>query len=212
MWTRRAFLVFVLLLLGLDFGVEFFLISPKPPPGWRIERWQAGFGSWGTGGYGVAYDVTMPADYDFRQKCGSAWIQGPESPGDYDVKLQFTPEPGDTDYEIATFLKTDSAQAAGDFGRHASDVAIGAPAPFAIGPLRFSRRDLTLTGARIEGLAGETTARGFTLVGENMAVLADLRGPQQAATVEQIVGSLRRARAVGLLDLLAGTIPGLLGC
>jgi hypothetical protein len=215
MFTRRNVLLLILVLLGLDFGFSRYS-RPAAPEGWKVERWEAGFGSWAQGGFGVAYDIALPRDYGFSQKCGSAWIVGDDdSSEDFRIKLTFAPSPAVRDSEFAEFLRSDAAHMASELGRAAADLQIGAPTPFAIGALRFSRRDVTLPSARFEGENGATktgTARGFSLGNENLVILADLQGEPAASVSERIVGSLRHARGVGLFDLLTGAIPGLLGC
>ena len=62
------------LLAAADYGRSAIMMGAGTPPGWKTERWQAGFGSWASGGYGVAYDISMPKDYSFQQKCGNAWV------------------------------------------------------------------------------------------------------------------------------------------
>ena len=210
MLSRRSVLLLILLLLGLDFGAGRLSGRPRPPAGWEVERWEAGFGSWANGGFGVAYDIALPRGYTLAQKCGTAWVNGddPDAPEDFRIKLMFAPARAVQEAEFAEFMKSDAADAARDLGRTAADIAVSNPAPFAVGALNFRRRDLTLP------VAGSETApaRGFYLVGESLAIFADLQRASDAGINERIVGSLHRARGVGLTDLLMGAIPNLLGC
>ena len=212
--SRRGILLLILLFLGLNFGVHHFLGRPEPPVGWKVERWEAGFGSWGAGGFGVAYDIAMPREYALTQKCGIAWITGDDedSPEDFRVKLSFAPTSEAQESEFAEYMNSDAAHAAYYLGRTAADIAVGAPAPFAVGALRFQRRDLILPRANIDRGSETAPARGFYLAGERLAIVADLQGEASAEVNERIVGSLRRVRGVGFTDLLIGAIPNLLGC
>jgi len=213
MLSRRNFLLLILLLLGVDFGVGRFL-RPAPPPGWRIEHWEAGFGSWANGGFGVAYDVAVPPEYSLTQKCGAAWIAGgdDDAPEDYRVKLSFAPTPAAQRSQFAEYMKSDAPRTASDLGRSAADIELGDPAPFNAGALGFSRRELLLRGARFDNPPRTATARGFYLTGEKLAIVADLQSGSAAAINERIVRSLRRSRGVGLTELLLGALPNLFGC
>jgi hypothetical protein len=54
MITRRWFLILLTALVLGDYGRNLWMMERGTPPGWKTERWQAGFGSWARGGYGVA--------------------------------------------------------------------------------------------------------------------------------------------------------------
>jgi hypothetical protein len=43
MLSRRTLLLLLLALLALDFGVSRYRMNLGTPPGWKTERWQAGF-------------------------------------------------------------------------------------------------------------------------------------------------------------------------
>src|SRR5580698_1490906 len=93
--SRRTFLFLlaglVALLGAFDFG-RHGATRPALPPGWKTVRWEAGFGSWCCGGYGVAYEISIPENYVFDQKCGTAWINADTDEGhDFLIKLVFDP-------------------------------------------------------------------------------------------------------------------------
>jgi len=213
--TRRWFLLLVALLLGLDFGVGR-LLGHAEPPGWKTERWQAGFGSWASGGYGVAYNISMPKDYDFQQKCGKAWISSADPNGDFTIQLSFLPGPAFDDTDFNEYMKSDALHAASSFGKSPNDIEIGKATDFNIATLHFSRVDLTIENVRFDEDPEKTvtlvTARAFRLKGSKLDIIADFDGPEHFAVNERIVQSIRPARGFGLVDLLIGTIPNLLGC
>ena len=215
MITRRTFLLLVLLLLGLDFGIGHFL-GRAEPPGWTTQRWEAGFGSWASGGYGVAYNISMPKDYDFQQKCGKAWISSPDVAGDFTIQLSFLPSAKFEDTDFNEYMKSDAPHAASSFGKSPNDIEIGKPADFDVAALHFSRIDLTIKNARLDDDAENSskimTARAFRLKGSRLDIIADFSGPDLFAVNERIVQSIRPARGFGLVELMLGAIPNLLGC
>lgn len=198
--------------MGLDFGVGHFL-GRAGPPGWKTARWEAGFGSWASGGYGVAYNISMPQSYDFQQKCGKAWISSPDVAGDFSIQFSFVPGPAFEDSDFNEFMKSDARRAAAELGKSAGDIELGKAADFDVGALHFSQVDLAIRNARLEDDAAKIgTARAFRLKGGRLDIIADFGGPEAFAVNERIVGTMRRARGFGLVELMLGAIPNLLGC
>jgi hypothetical protein len=213
MFNRRQFLLIAAALAALDYGRSVVVMRAGEPPGWKTERWQAGFGSWGRGGFRVAYDISMPETYDFQQKCGRAWITDDTDDSDFSVRLSFSPTAKDRELDFNDYLKEDAG------GNNEADFAalkMGEPANFRIGELEFSRLDFTRNDAKSTDDAGGKprvgSVRGFRLQSGQLSIIADMRDSERAAIDERIVGSIRRAAGHGLTELLAGTIPGLLGC
>jgi hypothetical protein len=68
------------------------------------------------GGFDVAYDLALPRDYGFVQKCGTAWIGGDDMDAseDFRVKLAFAPSHKDQDTEFGEYMKVDAANMASD--------------------------------------------------------------------------------------------------
>jgi hypothetical protein len=85
-----------------------------------------------------------------------------------------------------------------------------------IGEFRYSRLDFTLDGAKVAaGEAGRDSAgpvKGFWLDGDKLSIISDLREDEGAAINERIIGTVRKASGYGVTELLARSIPGLLGC
>jgi hypothetical protein len=169
--------------------------GPPAPPGWKTERWQAGFGSWAQGGLGVAYDLHMPRDYAFQQKCGTAWIADAADGPEFAIRLSFAPNAIDRQRDFETYLKEDATRSSD------APIVFERKTAYAVGGQPFERENFTLG-----------TARGFWLDGPSLSIIADLRDPRDAATDERIVASLRRVTGYGWSDLLSRRIPGLLGC
>ena len=212
--TRRRILIMLAFIAVADYGCSDRLQRAEEPPGWKTERWQAGFGSWGSGGYGVAYDISMPKEYDFQQKCGSAWVSDDPDESDFSARLTFRPDPADRQDDFKVYLKEDAGRN-NEGGPTA--VKMGAKINVKVGEFRFSRLDFTLDASKApHAEPGRPTqagpARGFWLEGDRLSIIADLRDLEGAAINERIVGSIRKARGYGFTELLAGTIPGLLGC
>ncbi len=216
MMTRRIFLLLLLAFLGVDFAVGHFIGRSGTPSGWKTERWQAGFGSWGTGGFGLAYDISMPKEYDFVQKCGQAWVGQDDDEDDFMIKLSFMSDSKEGDDDFDDYMKSDAQRAAIGFGKSLGDIETRNAIEVTMGAFRFSRIDLAIKNARIDQSQKKSskieTVRAFRLKGDKLHIIANFRDPELLAVNERIVGSLRRARGFGLVDLLVGAIPNLLGC
>jgi hypothetical protein len=206
--TRRRLLLVLGLLAAADYGRSLLVMRAGEPPGWKTERWQAGFGSWASGGYGVAYDISMPKDYDFQQKCGIAWITDDVDGPDFDARLSFLPDPKDRKRDFEAYLKEDAGRY---YEADGSAVKISAKPNFSAGGLQLSRLDFTLDNAKAPD-AGSGRATGLWLEGEKLSIIADLRDRERSEINERIVGSIRKASGYGFTELLARTIPGLMGC
>jgi hypothetical protein len=201
------------LLLG-DYGRSLWMMERGTQPGWKTERWQAGFGSWARGGYGVAYDISMPKDYSFQQKCGSAWIGDDFDGTDFDIRFTYSPQERDRRADFALYRHEDLGHG---YEIDASSVKMDAPSPLIFGKIRFDRTNLIVdeVKTRVEDAdeaAPPGPAKGFWLSGEGLSIIADLRDPAGAAVNERIVASIRKANGYGLTELIFGTVPGLLGC
>ena len=214
--TRRLFLLLAALLLGLDFGVSHFMGRSVVPPGWKTERWQAGFGSWGFGGHGLAYDISIPPDYAFTQKCGTALITSGDDNADFIIKLYFVTSQKDKDTDFDEYMKTDAQQAASDFGSSPNDIEMGNAMDFNVAAVRFSRVNLSMKNAHLDPDRDEVSAigtvRAFHLKSEKVGIIANFGSPKHFAVNERIVRSMSRVRGFGLIDLLVRGIPNLLGC
>ena len=213
-FTRRRFLILLALLAFGDYGRNLFMMNERTPPGWKTVRWQAGFGSWARGGYGVAYDISMPKDYDFLQKCGRGWIADDFDGAEDDIRFSFSPSEKDREDEFALYKKEDVGVL---HDVNPSTLKIDAKVASNIGKMRFDRTRFTLVDAniraeRVEETAPEGPASGFWLSGEKLSIISDLRDPAREAINERIVASMRRANGYGFTELVFGTIPGLLGC
>jgi len=220
MLSRRKFLLLLLALLSLDFGVSQYRMERGAPSGWKTERWQAGFGSWCCGGYLVAYDISIPRDYDFTQKCGKAWVVNDGAMiDDFLVEFSFfgmsPSQYGDNDFD--NYLKMGAVHSAESFGRRASDIDVDAARPYNVGALRFSRSDILLNGAA-QSSAQERkkpevfAARGFRLKGSGISIISELNSPPINEINEKIIRSMRPVRGFGLFDAMAGSVPFLNGC
>jgi len=220
MLSRRKLLLLLLALLSLDFGVSQYRMEHGAPSGWKTERWQAGFGSWCCGGYLVAYDISIPKDYDFTQKCGKAWIVNDDAMID-DFLIEFSffgmspSQHGDNDFD--DYLKVGAVHSAESFGRRASDIDVDTARPYNVGALRFSRSDILLSG-EAQSSAQERkklevfTARGFRLKGSGMSIISELNSPPIDEVNEKIIHSMRPVKGFGLFDAMAGSVPFLNGC
>ena len=212
--TRRRLIMILALLAAADYGRSVIMMGMGTPPGWKTERWQAGFGSWASGGYGVAYDISMPKEYDFQQKCGSAWVSDDSDESDFSTRLTFRPDSADRQDDFKVYLKEDAGR---NYDSGPTAVKMGAKANVKVGEFRFSRLDFTLDASKAPGAepgrpSQAGPARGFWLEGDKLSIIADLRDPERAAINERVVGSIRKARGYGFTELFAGTIPGLMGC
>jgi hypothetical protein len=219
MFTRRAFLLLLLALLSLDFGVSQFRMRHDTPPGWKTERWEAGVGSWCCGGYLVAYDISMPKNYNFTQKCGKAWVEGDDTMiDDFLIEFSFfgtsTSRYADGDFE--NYLRSGAINSAQSFGRHASDIRVASGPPYHSGAMRFSRADILLGGeVQPSDPAGKPTAaaaRGFRLKGDQISIISELNAPSVEDINEKIIRSMRPVRGFSLFDILTGSVPFLNGC
>ena len=214
MLSRRAFLLLLLALLSLDFGVSEYRMRHETPPGWKTVRWQAGFGSWCCGGYGVAYDIAIPKGYEFSQKCGKAWVTDDDAMLD-DFLIEFSffgtsrSQFDEMDYE--NYLKTGAVRSAQSFGRRATDIETGAATPYDAGALRFYRSVISLRG-EVPPSVSTVLARGFRLKGDSMSIIGELNTPQVDDINDKIIRSMRLVHGFGLFDALAGSVPFLNGC
>jgi hypothetical protein len=153
----------------------------------------------------------MPKEYDFQQKCGSAWVSDDSDESDFSTRLTFRPDSADRQDDFEVYLKEDAGR---NYERGPTAVKMGAKTNVKVGEFRFSRLDFTLDAAKARYAERPTQAgpaRGFWLEGDKLSIIADLRAPELAAINERIVGSIRKARGYGFTELLAGTIPGLMG-
>ncbi len=212
--SRRRLLLLVSVLFLGSLGFCESASRPAAPAGWKTERWQAGFGSWGRGGFGVAYDLQMPQAYDFRQKCGTAWISDDADGPEFAIRLSFRPVAKDRQDDFDDYLAHDGAQ---NYQRAPSSIAFGKKATERFAGEQLSRLNFELGNVRFLESAGESaaqagTVRGFWLDGGRLSIISDLRDPQRFAVNERIVASARRTTGYGLLDLLQDDVPGLLGC
>jgi hypothetical protein len=212
MLSRRKFLLLLLALLSLDFGVSQYRMEP---PGWKTERWQAGFGSWCCGGYLVAYDISIPKDYDFTPKCGKAWVVTDDAMID-DFLLQFsffgTSRSPYDDKDFDDYLKIGAAHSAQSFDRRASDIDVDTARPYSVGALRFSRSDILLSG-EAQSSAQERkklevyTARGFRLKGSGMSIISESDSPPIDDVNEKIIRSMPPVKGLGLFDAWPARYP-----
>jgi hypothetical protein len=220
MLSRRKFLFLLLALLSLDFGVSEFRMKHGAPADWKTERWQAGFGSWCCGGYMVAYDISMPKDYDLTQKCGKAWVESDKAIDEFLIEFSFfgTASPRYDDKTFADYLKTGAVRSAESFGRRPSDIEVGTARPYDIGLLRFSRSDISLDGETQVAAAEDVkkqkpfAAGGFHLKGNGMSIISELNSPAIEDVNERIIRSMRRVGGFSLIDAMAGSVPFLNGC
>jgi hypothetical protein len=218
-FSRRKFLLLLLSLLSLDWVVSQYRMAQGAPAGWKTERWQAGFGSWCCGGYLVAYDISIPKEYDFMQKCGKAWISNDDDViDDFLIKLAYfgTSSPRYDEQDLDDYLKTGAAHSAESLGWHTSDIHISAERSYNVGALRFSRSDILLGGETHSPAGQEKTtgspARGFRLKGSGMSIIAELNSPQIDEVNEKIIRSMRPVKGFGIFDALTGSVPFLNGC
>lgn len=219
MLTRRTFVLLLLGLLALDFGVSRYRINLGTPTGWKTERWQAGFGSWCCGGYLVAYDISIPEDYNFAQKCGKAWVANDDNVI-YDFLIEFSffgtssSEYAEKDFD--EYMKIGAPHSAELFGRRAADVSLDTATPYNVGALKFERSDIILKEASFaqEGKRSNVfTARGLHLRGSGMSIISELNSPRIDEVNEKIIRSMRPVRGYSLFELMAGSAPFLLnGC
>jgi hypothetical protein len=131
--SRRTLLLLLLALLSFDFGVSQYGMKHDTPAGWKTERWQAGFGSWCCGGYLVAYDISIPSDYYFAQKCGNAWVVNDDAMvDDFLIELSFfgtsSSQYGDKDFD--DYLRSGAVRSADSFGRHVSEIDVDSARPY----------------------------------------------------------------------------------
>jgi hypothetical protein len=213
-FTRRRFLLLSAVVVGGAFGVAWLTPHPAMPDGWKSEHWEAGFGSWGSGGYGVAYDIQMPKEYDFSQKCGTAWIADGTDGPEFAVRLSFAPNPATRLSDFQDYLSTDGPR---NYDVPRTAIRLTAPTEYAIGPEAFARTNIHLDHARWYPEADGEPAKfgpvdGFWLDGSRLSVIADLRDARRAAIDERIVASLQRSRGWAFFDLIGGGIPFLNGC
>lgn len=213
-FSRRKLLLLVSVLSVAGLGVYWNAARPAAPAGWKTERWEAGFGSWGRGGYGVAYDIQIPNAYDFQQKCGTAWITDDVDGPDFAIRLSFMPVPKDRQHDFEDFLTHDIIR---NYEVNPSSIKIGEKSPFRFAAEQMSRLDFRLDNVRFlespdESSARHGTVRGFWLDGHNISIISDMRDPKRFAIDERIVASARRVSGYGVLDLARDSIPGLLGC
>jgi hypothetical protein len=208
----------LLLMLGAlaaaDYGRSMLVMRAGEPPGWKTERWQAGFGSWARGGYGVAYDISMPREYDLQQKCGTAWISGEQDDSDFSIRLSFRPDQKDRQNDFEAYLKEDAGR---NYEGDRSALKMATKNNVKVGEFRFSRLDFTLDGAKFAaaeaGQGAEAGAlKGFWLDGDRLSIISDLREAEAAAINERIIGTVRKASGYGVTELFARSIPGLVGC
>lgn len=220
MLSRRRFLFLLLALLSLDWAVSQYRMAQGAPAGWKTVRWQAGFGSWCCGGYLVAYDISIPKEYDFTQKCGKAWVANDDSVID-DFLIEFsyfgTASSQYAEKDFDDYLKTGAAHSADSFGRRASDIRVSDERSYDIGALRFGRSDILLGGetplsAQERQKTAGSTARGFRLKGSGMSIISELNSPQIDEVNEKIVRSMRPVKGLGLFDAMTGSVPFLNGC
>lgn len=104
--SRRKPVLLLALLSASVLGFCEIATRPAAPAGWKTERWEAGFGSWSRGGFGVAYDVQMPNAYDFQQKCGTAWISDNVDGPDFTIRMSFRPRPKDRQDDFNDYWRT----------------------------------------------------------------------------------------------------------
>ena len=212
--SRRKPVLLLALLSASVLGFCEIATRPAAPAGWKTERWEAGFGSWSRGGFGVAYDVQMPNAYDFQQKCGTAWISDNVDGPDFTIRMSFRPRPKDRQDDFNDYLAHDASQ---NYQADRSSISFSQTSSFRFGSEPVSRLNFELKNVRfLEDAAGAPaksgTVRGFWLDGRNLSIIADLRDPERFAVNERIVASARRVSGYGLLDLIRDDIPGLLGC
>ena len=164
--TRRKLIMILALLAAADYGRSAIMMGMGTPPGWKTERWQAGFGSWASGGYGVAYDISMPKEYDFQQKCGSAWVSDDRDESDFSTRLTFRPDSADRQDDFEVYLKEDAGR---NYEGGPTAVKMGAKTNVKVGEFRFSRLDFTLDAANAPRCRSDPRrtgpARGFWLEG-----------------------------------------------
>jgi hypothetical protein len=212
---RRFLLLMLIVLLGLDFGIGRVAGLSSRPAGWKMERWEAGFGSWARGGYGVAYTVAMPPNYHFAEKCGTAWITREDQPDDFSIRLTFAPAPGGPTADVQDYFRNDAPHSAGAWDTTLAGLVRGAPVSERIGGLAFTRTDLTLNNADLRGDDSAPAHRGpvygATYTGDRVSAIADFDLPDRFVTHEKIVRTLRPARGIGIIDLLLGAAT-LFGC
>jgi hypothetical protein len=219
MLTRRTFLFLLLALLSLDFGFSRYQMNRETPAGWKTERWQAGFGSWCCGGYLVAYDISIPEDYDLTQKCGKAWVVNDDAMI-YGFLVEFsffgTSSSEYADKDFGDYMKTGAAYSAESLGRRASEIALDSATSYDVGAMRFSRSDIMLGTVQASAQEGKrpdvSTARGFRLIGSGMSIISELNLPRIDEVNEKIIRSMRPVRGYSLFDLMAGSVPFLSGC
>ncbi len=213
-FSRGKLLLLVSVLSVAGLGFYWTASRPAAPAGWKTERWQAGFGSWGQGGFGVAYDIQMPNAYDFQQKCGTAWISDDVDGPDFAIRLSFRPAPKDRQHDFDDFLTHDSTRY---YDVSPSSIKIDEKSPYSFAAEQMSRQNFALENVRFleppdESSAQHGTVRGFWLDGRNLSIISDMRDPKRLAINERIVASARRVSGYGMLDLVSDSIPGLLGC
>jgi hypothetical protein len=202
------------LVAAADHGRSVVLMRAGTPPGWKTERWQAGFGSWSSGGYGVAFDISMPDDYRFEQKCGTAWIADDLSGPEFVDRLAFRPTREARDADFDAYLKEDAPL---HFGDDPSALKMAAKSNVVIDNQPFSRLELSLNTSKVAEETDDEPAspgpyRGFRLQNEKLSIISDLRDPKRAEISERVIASLRKARGYGFAELFFATIPGLVGC
>ncbi len=207
-------LIALALIAVADYGCSERTMRYGEPAGWKTERWQAGFGSWGSGGYAVAYDISMPANYHFMQKCGAAWISDDTEGPDFDIRLSFLTVPQDRQYDFQTYLKEDAGRY---YEKDPSLLIKGSATTASFAGDKMSRVELKLENVQFldDDAGGDPKsgdAKGFWLEGDKLSVISDLRDPQRLAINERIVASARKTKGYTLTDLIGRTIPGLLGC
>jgi hypothetical protein len=180
----------VVLLIGLFVLPDYLRITvnvPPPEQGWKTILWDAGYGSWGHGGFGVYYILNIPNDYGFVQKLGAGWIND-TIPEDL-ISVSYYP-PSRPERNLEDFTKLHLRWYPDDPVKMLPEKTV------MINGTEFRRIDFSANKAPYERAESVATAKGgfkgFWLSDHNIDVLTELRDAQGLETCERIVATIRR--------------------
>ncbi len=184
---RQMLIILALLAPGIYGGSEFFK-RIGAPPGWRNERWEAGFGSWARGGFGVAYHMSVPDQYHFLQKwqCGQAWISD-DLLDDFSIRFSFCPNKKEQENDFADYMKYNGTQ---------TPLRLGQQSNIIINGTKFSRLDFTADSFPYLEEVNEKpdiVVKGFWLTSDTISIISALRDPKRLTINERIVASIKKA-------------------